>query len=78
MWEAIAAITAVAVAIGALLLAVAKLGFWIRDMFSDFSRKFYSEMEKSRTLNQERHEENLKSFEAIRLALARAGFWNGK
>ncbi|MFI4941182.1 MAG: hypothetical protein ACHP7O_12685 [Burkholderiales bacterium] len=65
------------VATATMLASILYLGWWMRDQFSKLGHNMFKEMEKSRELNQERHDQNLRAFEQIRIALARAGLWHG-
>lgn len=74
-WEHLeAAATVIGVAVAVLGPVIGWIVKWLAGKFDTLDQI----LEANRKTNDERHIQNLDAFEKIRLALARAGFWNGK
>lgn len=58
--------------------AVAGLGWWLSGRFRYIELGYNTAIDKHEEIDQTRHLQNLAAFESIRLALAKAGMWNGK
>lgn len=81
MSEWVNAIIAGLTAAGTLLAVVAVFGWrardWLAREFTKTRETFYNKMEERDRTNLQRHEENLRQFSKIYIALARLGWRNG-
>lgn len=60
------------------LAGIVGLGWWLRSQFSDTKKELYEAYEQHEKQDQSRHEDNLREFAKVFVALAELGWRNGK